>query len=107
MELYNQFFSIQNLPVLIQSGSDAIFLETKPSYTIGDIKSMIREKKGIHTDELKLRFGGRLLEDGCTLRNYGIQYGATIGTCVYDECLPLPSSSLYRDGRDPSIVYVL
>jgi hypothetical protein len=55
-----------------------IFLETQPSYTIKHIKSMIHEKIGVPTDELKLEFAGCLLEDGRTLNDYNIQDGDTV-----------------------------
>ena len=39
---------------------------------------MIQEKKGVSTDELKLKFAGRLLHNRRTLSDYNIQDGATI-----------------------------
>ena len=54
-------------------------METQPSYPIGHIKRMIQEKLEVPTKELKLVFADQLLEDGCTLSDYNIQDGATIG----------------------------
>ena len=55
-----------------------IFLETQPSYTIGQVKTMIKEKRGIPSDELKVKFAGQLLEDGHTLSDLNIQDGSTM-----------------------------
>ena len=66
-----------------------IFLETQPSYTIGHVKSVIQEKKGVSIDELKLRFAGRLLQDSCTLSDYNIEDGATIGRMGVHVHVPL------------------
>ena len=72
------------LPVFIQTPKGAtFFLETQPSYTIGHIKSVIQEKKGVPSDELKLKFADQLLEDDCcTLSDYNIQDGSTM-ICNY------------------------
>ena len=78
-----------NLPVFIQTPKEDIFLETQPSYTIGHIKSMIQEKKGIPPDELKLVFAGQLLEDGRTLSDYNIQDGASLTLGRMDLHVPL------------------
>ena len=78
-------FSVQNLSVFIrQSKSNVTFLETQPSYTIGQVKAMIQESRGIATGELKLIVDAQLLEDGYTLSDYGIHCGATIGTYRMD-----------------------
>ena len=52
---------------------------------------MIQEKKGVSTDELKLRFAGQLLQDSCTLSDYNIEDGATItmGRIVVHVHVPL------------------
>ena len=68
-----------NLPVFIQIPRKAtLFLETQPSYTIGHIKTMIQEKKGVPFDKAKLGFADQLLEDGHTLSDYSIQDGSTM-----------------------------
>ena len=68
------------LPVFIQTPKGTtFFLETQPSYTVGHIKSMIQERKGVPSDELKLKFADLLLEDDhCTLSDYNIQDGSTV-----------------------------
>ena len=66
---------IYNLPVFIQAPMRNIFLETQPSYTIGQIKSMIQ---GILSVALKLTFAGQLLEDRYTLSDYNIPNGSVI-----------------------------
>ena len=50
---------------------------------------MIQEKKGVPSDELKLKFADQLLEDDhCTLSDYNIQDGSTL---IYN----------YRTGKLP------
>ena len=94
-----------NLPVFIQTPNEAtIFLETQPSYTIGKVKTMIRQKRGV---ALKLRFADQLLEDGHTLSDYNIQIGSTIYIGMVDVCVPLMllASSKYRRVNNPSTSY--
>ena len=50
---------------------------------------MIQEKKGVSTDELKLSFASQLLQDNCTLSDYNIQDGATIGRMVVHVHVPV------------------
>lgn len=52
-----------------------IFLETQPSYTIGQVKAMIQ---GILSVALKLTFAGQVLEDRYTLSDYNILDGSVI-----------------------------
>ena len=87
VSLYN--LPTHNLPVIIRTPKGDIFLETQPSYTIGLVKYMIQEKKGIPTDELKLIFADQSLEDGCTLSVYNIQDGALLYIGRMDVHVPL------------------
>ena len=84
-----------NLPVTVQTPIGDIFLETQPSYTIGQVKTMIHENLGMPTKELKLVFADQLLKDGCTLSDYNIQDGATLyigGMDVYVPLMPYRTS---------------
>ena len=56
-----------------------IYLETDPSHTIEQIKSMIKEKKGVPTDAMVLMFGKVLLDNRQNkLSDYSIQNGAAL-----------------------------
>jgi ubiquitin len=59
------------------SGS-TITLEVEPHYTVENLHNMLQGKKGIPPDQIRLIFGGKQLEAGRTLEEYGIQKESTI-----------------------------
>ena len=79
---------LTNLPVFIKTPRGAaFFLETQPSYTVGQVKTvMIQQKKGV---ALKLRSAHQLLEDGHTLSDYNIQDGSLLYIGMVDVYVPL------------------
>ena len=74
---YFPFYSKMQIFVRLLNNKN-VTLTVMSAHTIENVKDMIREKEKFSTDQRKLKFKGKKLDDGKTLSYYNIQKKSTL-----------------------------
>ena len=78
-EINQDLKSFNKMQIFVKSlTGKTIALEVEPTDKIGDIKAKIQRKEQIPSNEQRLIYAGKQLEDGSELRDYSIQKDATL-----------------------------
>ena len=102
----NHFFVAVQLFVKTPTGK-RITLVVDPWDTINIVKTKIREKEGIATDQQQLIFAGRVLEDGYTLSHYNIEKEDTLFLIFSWDDIPFDQQQLTVTERQLEDKYTL
>ena len=111
-------YNIRNRSVLLLSvmqifiktpSGKTIVLEVDPGDSVENVKMKIQEKEGIPTEEQRLVFAGKNLQDRCTLNDYDIQNESALhlrirrchGMQIFGKKLIGKTITLEVEPRDP------
>ncbi len=91
--------------VKTMTGKTITLLDVKPSDTVDDLKTKIQNADGIPSDQQRLIWAGRQLEDGTTVSEYGIKNECTIHLVL--ELRGMISTFTSNDTSNPLTRYLM
>jgi hypothetical protein len=77
-------------------------LEVDPDDHVQDVREQVASAVGADAVRIRLIFGGRVLQDGETIRSYGIHDGNTVHVIVRPEIPPTTDNSSHGPGQATS-----
>ena len=77
--LYREMLRLGLMQIFVKTASGkTITLDVESTDTVRSVKGKLQAKDGIPTQEQRLYYAGKLLQDGCMLHTYNVQKESTL-----------------------------